>query len=103
MNSAPTSNLVKLQPVTHILIVDDEIENIRLLELLLRAEGYATASAANGEQALAAIAESAPDLVLLDVTRLALSLSKPSVCRAGTFRSRVGSSRHRGSVAKSGC
>lgn len=67
MNSAPTSNLVKLQPVTHILIVDDEIENIRLLELLLRAEGYATASAANGEQALAAIAESAPDLVLLDV------------------------------------
>lgn len=67
MSATPLSLGSTGQPAPHLLIVDDEIENIRLLELLLRAEGYATASAANGEQALAAIADSAPDLVLLDV------------------------------------
>ncbi|MDR3388165.1 MAG: response regulator, partial [Rudaea sp.] len=50
-----------------ILIVDDEIQNRRLLEALLQPEGYATLSAANGEEALALIAQRAPDLVLLDV------------------------------------
>jgi diguanylate cyclase (GGDEF)-like protein/PAS domain S-box-containing protein len=51
----------------NILIVDDEIQNRRLLEVLLKPEGYLTRSAANGEDALASIAESAPDLILLDV------------------------------------
>jgi diguanylate cyclase (GGDEF)-like protein/PAS domain S-box-containing protein len=54
-------------PAATILIVDDELQNRRLLEALLRPEGYLTQCAANGEQALAAIAQHAPDLILLDV------------------------------------
>ena len=51
-----------------VLVVDDE-PNIRLsLEFLMRKAGFAVRSAADGEEALAAIAESLPDLVLLDVT-----------------------------------
>ncbi|NHZ95810.1 EAL domain-containing protein [Massilia sp. CCM 8734] len=51
-----------------ILIVDDEAQNRRLLAVLLRPEGYSTTSAASGEEALAAIGEEAPDLILLDIT-----------------------------------
>jgi len=50
-----------------ILIVDDEIQDRKLLEALLRPEGYLTFSAANGEEALASIAQHAPDLILLDI------------------------------------
>jgi diguanylate cyclase (GGDEF)-like protein/PAS domain S-box-containing protein len=54
-------------PTATILIVDDEIHNRKLLEALLKPEGYVTLSAANGEEALALIAQSAPDLILLDI------------------------------------
>jgi diguanylate cyclase (GGDEF)-like protein/PAS domain S-box-containing protein len=50
-----------------ILIVDDEPHNRKLLELLLRAEGYVTHSAADATEALTAIAATPPDLVMLDV------------------------------------
>ena len=50
-----------------ILIVDDEAQNRRLLAVLLRPEGYHTESAASGEEALNAVAHSAPDLILLDI------------------------------------
>jgi len=50
-----------------ILIVDDEVHNRKLLELLLHSDGYHTRSAASGEEALASIAQSAPDLILLDI------------------------------------
>jgi diguanylate cyclase (GGDEF)-like protein/PAS domain S-box-containing protein len=53
--------------VRSILIVDDEPQNRKLLEALLRPEGYSTRTAASGEDALAAVREHAPDLVLLDV------------------------------------
>ena len=56
----------KTPPAT-ILIVDDESQNCRLLQALLGHEGYVTRVAASGEQALAAIAEDPPDLILLDV------------------------------------
>jgi DNA-binding response OmpR family regulator len=50
-----------------VLVVDDE-PNIRLsLEFLMRKAGFAVRSAADGDEALAAIAEEPPDLVLLDV------------------------------------
>jgi diguanylate cyclase (GGDEF)-like protein len=54
-------------PAATILIVDDEIQNRKLLETLLRPEGYLTRSAATGEEALASIAQRAPDLILLDI------------------------------------
>ena len=50
-----------------ILIVDDEHHNRKLLELLLQPEGYVTRSVASGEEALAAVAGSPPDLILLDI------------------------------------
>jgi signal transduction histidine kinase len=50
-----------------ILIVDDEIRNRKLLETLLHPEGYRTRAVADGEHALASVAQCAPDLILLDV------------------------------------
>ncbi|MFZ6741871.1 response regulator [Undibacterium sp. JH2W] len=50
-----------------ILLVDDEDRNIRLLEVLLHAEGYTTLSANNGRDALKIAAFAQPDLILLDI------------------------------------
>lgn len=50
-----------------ILVVDDDGFNRQLLEALLAAVGYAVRSAASGEEALAAVSEQQPDLILLDV------------------------------------
>ncbi len=50
-----------------ILIVDDEPKNCKLLEVLLRHQGYHTVCAASGDGALTMIEKQAPDLILLDV------------------------------------
>ena len=50
-----------------ILVADDEPNLVRSLTFILQKEGYATASAANGEEALEKIKQSKPDLVFLDV------------------------------------
>ena len=50
-----------------ILIVDDQLRNRDLLEALLKPEGYLTVTANSGEEALAMVAETPPDLILLDV------------------------------------
>ena len=50
-----------------ILIVDDELINRKLLDVLLKHEGYQTQCAASGEEALLMIEQRAPDLILLDV------------------------------------
>ncbi len=50
-----------------ILIVDDEPNIVISLEYLVKREGYEAVVAADGEAALAALAEQTPDLVLLDV------------------------------------
>src|SRR5438876_3174779 len=63
-----------------ILIVDDEPEIVRGLEDNLRFEGYQTASATNGEDALALALSGAPDLILLDV--MMPRMSGWEVCRA---------------------
>jgi adenylate cyclase len=49
----------------HILIVDDNEANRDVIVERLRAHGYDTAEAADGEQGLAAAAACAPDLILL--------------------------------------
>ena len=52
---------------TRVLIVDDE-PNIRdLLATSLRFAGYEIQTAANGAQAVSAVTESEPDIILLDV------------------------------------
>ena len=50
-----------------ILIVDDDEDIARFLEVNLRLAGYEVAVAANGEQALLQAEELRPDLVILDV------------------------------------
>jgi PAS domain S-box-containing protein len=58
---------VTLKNNAHILIVDDEPNNVRLIEVMLAREGYHLETATSGEAALAAIVLRPPDLVLLDV------------------------------------
>lgn len=52
----------------HVLVVDDEPANRRLVRALLEAEGYRVSEAENGEEALAAVTRDAPEAVLLDLT-----------------------------------
>jgi DNA-binding response OmpR family regulator len=53
---------------TMILIVDDQRDNRDMLTEMLQQEGYRTAQAAGGMEALDLIAREAPQLVLLDVS-----------------------------------
>jgi two-component system cell cycle sensor histidine kinase/response regulator CckA len=53
--------------VPRVLIVDDELNNCRLLQVMLSAEGFVLQIAANGPEALAMVAVEPPDLILLDV------------------------------------
>ncbi len=50
-----------------ILVVDDSESNRDILEMRLRASGYAVIHAVDGEDALAVAARELPDLILLDV------------------------------------
>jgi two-component system cell cycle response regulator len=50
-----------------VLIVDDHPDNVEVLQARLDALGYRTACAADGETALKMVADSPPDLILLDV------------------------------------
>jgi CheY-like chemotaxis protein len=48
-----------------VLIVDDELQSRKLLEVLLQPEGYRTVTAGTGREALASIKAQQPDLILL--------------------------------------
>jgi two-component system cell cycle response regulator len=50
-----------------VLIVDDHPDNVEVLQARLDALGYRTACAPDGETALKMVADSPPDLILLDV------------------------------------
>jgi diguanylate cyclase (GGDEF)-like protein/PAS domain S-box-containing protein len=70
VTNPPAQSLVGTEsadPPLTILIVDDEPHNCKLLELLLRADGYLTVTAASAAEALAAVAKSPPDLIMLDI------------------------------------
>jgi adenylate cyclase len=56
-----------------VLVVDDTPHNVKLLADLLGVKGYAVATAATGEEALAKLPVEKPDLVLLDVMMPGLS------------------------------
>lgn len=50
-----------------ILIVDDDIDTLRLVGLMLQRQGYEISAASNGIQALAMAQSERPDLILLDL------------------------------------
>ena len=62
-----------------ILVVDDTPANVRLLEAVLSAAGHEVIAAASGEEALAVVADAAPDVVLLDI--LMPGMGGYEVCR----------------------
>ncbi|MEH1866705.1 MAG: response regulator [Nostoc sp.] len=51
-----------------ILIVDDTLDNLRLLSAMLNEQGYEVRSVTNGSMALIGIQAQPPDLILLDIT-----------------------------------
>ena len=67
------------QRTAHILVVDDVAKNVKLLADVLAVKGYRVSTAASGEEALASVANDAPDLILLDV--MMPGLSGYDVCR----------------------
>ena len=56
-----------------ILIVDDDCDNRELLQVILNWEGFVTQTAGSGEEALASVAATPPDLMLLDLSLPGLS------------------------------
>jgi class 3 adenylate cyclase/CheY-like chemotaxis protein len=50
-----------------VLVVDDQPPNLRLMDAMLTPRGHQVITAASGEEALARLAETAVDLVLLDI------------------------------------
>jgi adenylate cyclase len=54
------------QPIT-VLVIDDQSQNIRLLDAVLSPRGYRVVSASSGTEALELLAQTHPDLVLLDI------------------------------------
>jgi len=62
-----------------ILIVDDNVSNVKVLKTRLAAEGYEIVTAADGEEGLAAARQHTPDLILLDV--MMPKLDGLEVCR----------------------
>jgi CheY-like chemotaxis protein len=50
-----------------ILIVDDNLANLKLARVLLHGEGYDTRTAENAEEALTALQSFTPDLILMDI------------------------------------
>ena len=50
-----------------ILVVDDEILNRKLIEAMLKPQGYEVFTAVDGEDCLLKVAENPPDLILMDI------------------------------------
>jgi CheY-like chemotaxis protein len=59
--------------MTSILVADDEPHVLRVLKVALEREGYAVATAANGEVALEQIHRQQPDLLISDIQMPRLS------------------------------
>jgi CheY-like chemotaxis protein len=50
-----------------ILIVDDDVDTLRLVGLMLERQGYEIRTASNGAQALVSAKAEHPDLIVLDI------------------------------------
>jgi class 3 adenylate cyclase len=61
-------NSTQANPLSsHILIVDDLPDNLRLLSTILTQKGYEVGKALNGKMALRSVQAAPPDLILLDI------------------------------------
>jgi DNA-binding response OmpR family regulator len=56
-----------LTSMPRILLVDDDPAILRLLDVNFRMEGFDVDAASHGEEALAAVARAAPDVIVLDL------------------------------------
>ena len=56
-----------MDDIPKILLVDDDIDNLRFIQRLLEAEGYEVKTANSGQKGLDALDKYRPDLVLLDM------------------------------------
>ncbi|MGH2583763.1 MAG: response regulator, partial [Dehalococcoidia bacterium] len=61
------SNGIPAGSSAQVLVVDDDHEILAVVRDVLESEGYKVETAANGEDALAAVARLLPDLIMLDV------------------------------------
>jgi two-component system, sensor histidine kinase and response regulator len=68
------------KPQVDIVVVDDTVDNLRILISLLNAQGYRVRPATSGPVALAAIQQELPDLILLDI--MMPEMDGFAVCRA---------------------
>ena len=68
-----------VNPDPLILVVDDLVQNVRLLEAVLSPKGFRVAAAYSGEEALEALGMEQPDVVLLDI--LMPGMGGYEVCR----------------------
>jgi two-component system sensor histidine kinase/response regulator len=67
MKNTLSWNITSEERNQKILVVDDSADSLRLLQVTLKLKGYNAIIANSGAEALVKIAESPPDLVLLDV------------------------------------
>lgn len=51
----------------HVVVVDDEVDTLKLLKVLLESDGYGVRAFTSGSTALRSISANTPDLVLLDI------------------------------------
>jgi CheY-like chemotaxis protein len=68
LNNSPTAKNISQAHQGDILVVDDNLDNLRLLATALSEVRYQVRLAASGPLALQAVAEKLPDLILLDIT-----------------------------------
>lgn len=61
------ATLLKTNAETTILIVDDTIDNLRLLSKILESKGYVVRKSLSGKMALQAVHRDPPNLILLDI------------------------------------
>ena len=62
-----------------ILVVDDDVESLKLISLMLKRQGYDVAIANSGSQALAKASTEIPNLIILDV--MMMDMDGYEVCR----------------------
>lgn len=60
-------NLPKFDPPLNILVVDDDVTNLRVIEKMLAPYGCVTETAVSGKEALDKVRKNLPDVILLDI------------------------------------